>query len=144
MLRPSPRLLSLIAATALALAGCGGGDDATSDEAGPVPLETAEAASDATAACLEDAGLDVNVEQGEASETQAPPIYVNEDTVHQVFVAFTTTPETAADLDKAAEGFASDAGGTAGSELVSDTIVLVRAAQTTDDEVAEVKACVQT
>jgi hypothetical protein len=143
VLRPSPRLLGLIVAAILAVSGCGGGDDTTSEEAGPVPLADAEAASEAAAACLEDAGLDVTVERSEASQTTAPPIYVNLDTVHQVYVAFTTTPEVAAEVAEIGDQLATDAGGTAGSEPITDTIVLIRAAETTDEEVDEVKACIQ-
>ena len=68
-------------------------------------------------------------------------LFVKEDTFHQVYVAYTATPEAATQVQKALEGFSDATGGTSGAEVVGDTIVVARAKHTTDAQVNQVKAC---
>ena len=123
--------LGLIAtAAALALAGCGGDDEAASDEV------TASSAS----TCLTDAGLDV-VSEPPTSDEMVGSLFINADQFDQVYVAFMTDGEAAQQFEKGIGGLAAQAGGNAGSELVGETIVLARARDTTQKQVDEVKAC---
>ena len=129
---PAGTCLSLIAAAALALAGCGG-DDTTS-------TTDSVATVDAAKECLTKAGIDFREEPPSVAGVVSN-LYVKEDTFHQVYVAYTATPEAATQVQKALEGFSDATGGTSGAEVVGDTIVVGRAKRTTDAEVNQVKAC---
>lgn len=130
---PAGICLSLIAAATLALAGCGG-DDSTSASA------TSPDTQDAVKTCLKKRGIDFT-EAAPSSPGAVADLYIKEDTVHQVYVAFMESPAAAAHLQKDLSNFSELTGGTSGAKVVGDDIILARAKKTTDGEVARVEGC---
>jgi hypothetical protein len=130
---PAGTCLSLIAATALALAGCGG-DDSTTTTSASAPT------AKATTGCLQDAGLPVKAE-APTSDDMLNVLYINEDELDQVYLAFMKSPDAAERIAHGLGGLAQQAGGNAGAEVVDDTVVLARAHDTTQDQVDQVKGC---
>ena len=138
---PAGTCLSLIAATALALAGCGGGDSSTAEDSSTTSTTASTVAKpDAVQQCLTDAGLDVQADKP-TNDHMLAVLYVSPDTFTQVYVAFMDSPEAAAQTKTALDGLAVQAGGNAGGEVADGTVVLGRARDTTQADVDQVKGC---
>ena len=144
----SRRGITLLAAAAFAIAGCGGGgEDPTSTAtvtAGGTggTGSTARAQAKAAQSCLEDAGLDVSTEKP-TTKGMVASLYVNADTVHQVYVAFMEDADAAKAESRSLTALGELIGGNAGPERIGDTIVLGKAKRTTPADVAQVKDCLQ-
>jgi hypothetical protein len=133
---------SLIATLALVAAGCGGGGSSSSTKtAASTTTTTAGAgAADAAERCLTKAGFDVRSSQP-TTKAMVASLYINEDKLNQVFLAFLKTGEAAGKFKKGTLPLTKLAGGKASAELVGKDIVLVRAKRSTNGEVSRVKGC---
>jgi hypothetical protein len=122
----------MLAAGALAVAGCGGDDETTTS--------TATATPETVQKCLEEAGLTVSPDKPTADGMEAV-LYINPDRFDQVYLAFMDDEAGADRIAEGLRGLAPQAGGNAGAEVVDGTIVLATARDTTMDQVNDVKAC---
>ena len=124
---PAGTCLSLIAATALALAGCGG-EDSTTDHLDDRRRRRGEADQQ----CLNDAGLRRRSRASRPATAHARRSSTSARTRHQVYVAFMDSAAGRGD-DRARRSAASpqQAGGNAGAEVVDGTVVLAPARDTT-------------
>jgi len=138
--RRAPRCgVGLAIALSLAAAGCGGGGG-SSQPSGTSGASGAAASPSAAARCLRQAGFPTDFKIQHAKKTLAT-VYINEDQLNQVYLAFMETPAAAEQARKGLEKLATLTGGKSGVEVVGGTIVLGRAKRSTDAEVNRVRGC---
>ena len=118
------RLALALALVALTVVGCGGDDDASTSTTVDGDVTKASAV-----ACLNDARIEV-AEDKPTSPHMLGVLYINEDQLNQVYVAFMDSPEAATEIQQGLTKLSATAGGNAGAELVGDEIVLARARDT--------------
>ena len=126
----APLVLLLPALAALAIAGCGGGDEGEEPEA---------ASTNEALACVQDAGLNAIATGGDEPLGITGALRISVPPENRITVDFFEDAEQASSY---ADGQASFLGPTGGSsEVVNETVVVGAARAGAEGELAQVKGC---
>lgn len=125
-------LATALSALALALAGCGGGDDGGE--------EPTEASTNEPLACVQDAGLKALATAGDEPLGITGSIRVSVPPENRIAVDFFEDPEQASSYAQGQAALLEPTGGI--SEVVNETVVVGTDRAGSDRELALVKGCI--